>query len=110
MKRSPVFVCTDHYMGDDVTRPSVFLFEDRDSGHWIRDDQREIERRRKLFWEIYAYGAPMFPPRNEITISPHFRRMDCRCQISRHDFLTQGVGTDFYHGTPPILCIAPHSM
>lgn len=29
---------------------------DRDSGHWIRDDPQEIQRRRKLFWEIYAYG------------------------------------------------------
>ncbi|KAF8590790.1 hypothetical protein K439DRAFT_1627523 [Ramaria rubella] len=29
----------------------------RDSGHWIRDDPQEIERRRKLFWEVYAYDA-----------------------------------------------------
>ncbi|KAF8481461.1 fungal-specific transcription factor domain-containing protein, partial [Gautieria morchelliformis] len=29
----------------------------RDSEHWIRDDPAEIERRRKLFWEVYAYDA-----------------------------------------------------
>ncbi|GJJ10068.1 hypothetical protein Clacol_004294 [Clathrus columnatus] len=29
----------------------------RDSGNWIHDNEAEIERRRKLFWEIYAYDA-----------------------------------------------------
>ena len=33
---------------------------DRDSGHWIRDNPQENERRRKLFWEIYAYGVIFF--------------------------------------------------
>ncbi|KAF8513990.1 hypothetical protein BU17DRAFT_68547 [Hysterangium stoloniferum] len=29
----------------------------RDNSPWIRDNPQEIERRRKLFWEIYAYDA-----------------------------------------------------
>ena len=41
---------------------------DRDSGHWIRDDPDEIERRRKLFWEVYAYGVCLCVVAHDVTV------------------------------------------
>lgn len=56
---SPVFVRNAH--DSRIHKVNyVVISLDRDSGHWIRDNPDEIERRRKLFWEVYAYGMFLY--------------------------------------------------